>query len=250
MAKFAVFDNQVGSTMWGDFFTDDKDKLNNPDDNFWRSLVASGKMPLDEARTTIDELDLEKPWKFVYEFIRAVAAISALYPTDMAVKTSARSRTVRHLLSTMCSHKKVQYLFNNLRARYSLPISMQRMQAVGTTAVEAINKQINALIRYMGTYYIETLLLKLTMYHWLHSKAHNGAMYRSTVRRREFDEVSATIAGCFSITDEQWHRFCSCPPSSALSEQRARTAAALHDRGETILKVREKFKRTPFTLLR
>ena len=207
-------------------------------------------MPLPEAQKIIDDLDYRTPWKFVSEFIRAVAALSALFPDDMAIKTTSQGRTVRQLLAAMCSDKKVQYLFNNLRSRYALPKSMQRMQAVGTTAVESINKQINQLIRFMNSYYIETLVLKLTMYHWLHLKAHNNALYRSTVRVKRFDEVAATVAGAFRITDTEWLTFCSSEPSVVLCKQQAVTSAALRARKESNVTVKEKFKRTPFTLIR
>ena len=124
------------------------------------------------------------------------------------------------------------------------------MQAVGTTAVESIDKQINALIRFMGSYHIETLVLKLTMYQWLHVKAHNSALYRSTVRLKRFDEVAAAVGGTFRITDSQWHTFCSSEPSVVLSKQQAIASAALRARRESNVTVKEKFKRTPFTLIR
>ena len=124
------------------------------------------------------------------------------------------------------------------------------MQSVGTAGVEAINKQINSLVRIMGSYHIETLRMKLVMYQWIHLKSHNSAMYRSTVQTRRFDEVAAAIAGTFRISDEQWRTFCSSVPSSVLSEQRVLTTIGLQARCETVVEVGEKFKRTPYTLIR
>ena len=92
--------------------------------------------------------------------------------------------------------------------------------------------------------------MKLIMYHWLHLKGHNNAMYRSTVQTRRFDEVAAAIAGTFRISDQQWRSFCSSVPSSVLSDQRVLTTVGIQARGETVVEVREKFKRTPYTLIR
>ena len=166
--------------------------------------VTPGRMPLAAAKETIAAIDDTKPWANKLEFITAVAALVALYKDDVATSSTMRSRRVKDLLASMCKPPKLEFLLNNQRARHGMPYSTIRLLPVGTTAVEACNKQINSLIRCMGEYYLGTLLLKTTLFHWLHLASRNAALFRQHIRRRDSEEVAAIIAVLFRIPEAAW----------------------------------------------
>lgn len=99
-------------------------------------------MSLPLAERILSEVDPTCPWRTVDSFVESLAALSAVYRTEITRKTHQAGVTLAKLLSNMAAPGRVQWLFNNLRILHSVPPQQRSLMATGTTSNEAFHSQV------------------------------------------------------------------------------------------------------------
>ncbi len=81
-----------------------------------RERILNHSMPLATARRVLAEVDPGVPWSCPVDFVRALAAFSAIYKDETLRKTHVAGQTLRKLLWNAAHPSRIQWYANNLRA--------------------------------------------------------------------------------------------------------------------------------------
>ena len=72
---------------WGSLYTGHTEVVYSAAEEDMRNLIMSGGMSPQRAASVLNHLEDEKPWYCRLDYIRALAAIAAAFPQEMARKT-------------------------------------------------------------------------------------------------------------------------------------------------------------------
>ena len=132
-------------------------------------------MRLRDAQALLDNLEPDVPFFLRVEWIRALAALTSAYRTEVQRVAPGPNR-------------RSDWYFNNLRMRHLIEPSRLSLLPIGTTSNEALHHEINNWFREMQKIHKATLCLKSIM-HLAKLLSHNTALYRPATRQMSEWEI-------------------------------------------------------------
>ena len=192
-----------------------------------REHILTGGMGKVRAERLIHELDPSQPWQCERDFVEALAALARCFPEDVDKVIPGPNRTGRNVLHTACAPARLQWYWNNLRARHTLSQDELVFLPTGTTSNEALHAEVRSWFRETQKMHQSTLQLKLRILHLSKLIAHNLAMYRPTLRQVTSNMVLARAVVPSPWPVPQWKEFASGANKAnlPLNKKRARDAA-------------------------
>jgi len=207
-AKFNRVDMDTPVEQWGFLYTGHEEVVYSAAEEDMRNLIMSGGMSPQRASSVLNHLEDDKPWSCRLDYIRALAAIAAAFPQEMAKKTYVLGRSVGHILWCAAAPEKVAWLFNALIVRRSLPNTWMTLLPSGTTSNESLHAELNRWWRNSPEQFPTTLELHLRVGHLGKLLAHNSALYSPTLRQVPHDQVLALAVRGVSFGEEGWRSWC------------------------------------------
>ena len=207
-AKFNRVDLDTPLEHWGSFYTGQGEVPYSAAEEDMRNLIMSGGMTLQRAASVLNHLEDEKPWYCRLDYIRALAAIAAAFPQEMARKTYVAGRRLGHVLWCVAAPEKVAWLFNAIIVRRSLPSTWMTLLSSGTTSNESLHSEVNRWWRNAPEQFPTTLELHLRVGHLGKLLAHNSALYSPTLRQVPHEQVLALAVRGVSFEEEGWRSWC------------------------------------------
>jgi len=207
-AKFNRVDMDTPVEHWGSLYTGHEEVVYSAAEEDMRNLIMSGGMSPQRAASVLNHLEDEKPWYCRLDYIRALAAIAAAFPQEMARKTYVLGRSVGHILWCAAAPEKVSWLFNALIVRRSLPKTWMTLLPSGTTSNESLHAELNRWWRNSPEQFPTTLELHLRVGHLGKLLAHNSALYSPTLRQVPHDQVLALAVRGVSFGEQGWRSWC------------------------------------------
>ncbi len=83
-----------------------------------RQLVLSGGMARPRALRVLNSIAADRPWLSKRDYIEAMAALSACFPTEMQKKTYMQGRSMVQVLWSATSADRLAWMFNGLIVRW------------------------------------------------------------------------------------------------------------------------------------
>ncbi|CAK0814298.1 unnamed protein product, partial [Prorocentrum cordatum] len=203
-------DYRATSGAWGPAYTGGQLQPLTPGQKRSRGAVKSDNMPSGEAQRLLDNLNGQEPFKNAGEFVRA-----------MVNRGTASGRLLIDVLWSATSVERAQFLFNNARARHSLPEKCQSLIGSGTSPNAALRAEVNRWFRSQPELYLETLELQLAAATRAKLIAHNAAVYAPALRALTSQTVLATAMGRQLASPDEWRRFCAARASGVGAPSKA-----------------------------
>ena len=148
-----------------------------------RALIRTAAMPRPAAESLLGSLDVRQPWASRVSFIEALAALAAVYPEELSRIIPGPNRSGHGLLYSACAPARLEWFFNNLRARRSLPTEYLTLLPTGTTSNEALHAELKTWFLQTQKLHRSTLLLKLHILCLAKMLPHVAALSRPTLRQ-------------------------------------------------------------------
>ena len=142
-AKFNRVDMGTPVEHGGSLYTGRAEVVYSAAEEDMRNLIMSGGMSPQRAASVLNHLEDEKPWYCRLDYIRALAAIAAAFPKEMARKTYVLGRSLGHILWCAAAPDRVAWLFNGIIVRRSLPTAWLTLLPSGTTSNESLHAESN-----------------------------------------------------------------------------------------------------------
>ena len=222
-AKFSKVDRSLRGDHWGPLYTGAEVVPFGRVEESFRGLVLRGGMAPGRAANVINSMDDEKPWRSIQEYLEAVAAMVAAFPGEMARKTYMQGRSIRSVLWCATATERVQWLFNGIRVRHNMPVSMVALLGSGTAPNESLHHEVNTWYRNQPEVFPVTLSLELRVARLAKLVAHNAALYRPTLRQMGQADVLLVALQGITVAGPSWGAWC----AEQLREDRRRAPAAL-----------------------
>ena len=202
--KFNKVDFSTPIEQWGGLYTGKEQVEHTKAEEDMRNLIMSGGMSLQRAACVFNQLDDSKPWYCKLDYLRALAAIAAAFPFEMAKKTYAQGRTIGHILWCAGAPDKVAWLWNAFIVRRSLPQGWLVLLPSGTGSNESLHAELNRWWKNSPEQFPTTLQVHLAIGHFGKLLAHNAALYHPTLRQVGHDQVLALAVRAVRFTGEGW----------------------------------------------
>ena len=93
--------------------------------------------------SVLDNLEPDVPFFLRTDWIRALAALTSVYRTEVDRVAPGPNRKVFQLLHSAAAAGRSEWYFNNLRMRHLLEPSRLSLLPIGTTSNEALHHEIN-----------------------------------------------------------------------------------------------------------
>ena len=198
MAKFTKVAAGVSESHWGTPYCGTDAPPLRPNEQRMRTHVLEHTLPITQARAVLERMDGEAPWVTPFDFIEAVAALSAVFQSELHRRTHVAGVQLKKLLWNATAPHRLQWYFNNLRFRHSLLPSKLSLLGSGTSRNEALHAEVNRWFRNQPEVFASTVELQLRVSTLAKLQAHNCALYSRTLRQLAPAEVlfrsSATLA--------------------------------------------------------
>ena len=208
MAKFTKVDGRLPPQYWGAPFDGTNAPNLRPIEERAREQILDHSFPKSRAQFVFENLNAELPWTTPFEFIEAVAALSALVPEELARRTHVNNVQLKKLLYNATAPARMQWFFNNIRFRHSLPPARLALLGSGTSVNEAFNRDINAWFSNQGDIYASTAELQLRVGFLGKLQAHNCALYSPTLRQLRQANVLSRSIMAWTFPQEHWNCYC------------------------------------------
>ena len=166
-----------------------------------REQILSGGMGKAKAESLLDSLDAAKPWQCERDCIEAMAAFVRCFPDDVDKIIPGPNRSGRQVLYTACAPARMQWYFNNIRARHSMRPDRVVLLPAGTTSNEALHAEVRAWFRETQQMHKSTLEIKLRVLHLSKLMTHHAGMYRPTLR-----QIPSGLVLARSVVSSAWNR--------------------------------------------
>lgn len=206
-----------GAWDWGVPFVGDASPRLTSSEEGNRAMILDGSMSKARAVAVLNAIDDTKPWYRRADYIEAMAALSAVHHGEMTRKTYMQSRTLARVLYAYTAPDKLEWLWNGLRMRHSMPAAMVALLGSGTSPNESLHAEINRWFRNQPEVFPSTLALQLQVCRLGKVMAHNRAMYHPSLRQLGHDSVLAGAVAGLSFDASAWATWSSSGLSSAAS---------------------------------
>ncbi len=229
-----------------------------------RARILDGGLSKARAGQVVADLEDDRPWNSVLDYIRALAALSALYPEEMKRKTYVQGRPIRRILWCAAAADRVQWLFNGCRLRRAVEPKMLSLLGSGTSPNESLHAELNRWFKNQPEVFSTTLGLQLSVCQLGKLLSHGAAMYRPTLRQMDQQSILHVCSQAIVFSRGSWQEFCSrlsqdepvlqaaaLPMATERKRISAKIQSCVKKRPATVTKrPAAHFKRTPFTLKR
>ena len=122
MHKFSMVDPVLPAGHWGPFYRGyEKSPLSRLEQTY-RTYIETSALPKSKARKIVEELDSSTPFLCRFEFVSALAALSAIFREDMDRKVTGANKKISHILWCAADPDRVGWLLNNQRFRQTLSL--------------------------------------------------------------------------------------------------------------------------------
>jgi hypothetical protein len=207
-AKFNRVDQATPIEQWGFLYTGKEDVKYSKAEEEMRNLIMSGGMTLQRAACVLNQLEDDQPWYCKLDYLRALAAIAATFPSEMKRKTYVQGRSLGHILWCAGAPDRVAWQWNAMIVRRSLPHSWMTLLPAGTASNESLHAELNRWWKNSPEQFPTTLQLHLSVGHMGKLLAHNAALYTPTLRQVGHDQVLALALRGVIFTDKGWEAWC------------------------------------------
>ena len=164
LAKVSHVDFSKGELSWGCLHDGLSQSPLTRQEEKWRAQILHFTHSQAYAQRVLDSLDASTPVYTRVSFIEAVAALCALHPQEVDRKVTGTAKPVRQVLWSACAPARLEWLFNNQRARHALSPADRFLLPSGTTSNEALHSEINSWTRSTHEIHRSTLKLKLQIF--------------------------------------------------------------------------------------
>ena len=208
MRKCLAFSPTTPVEHWGAMFTSSTVVSTSAKEEKLRKQVFEGSMRTVTARKVLETTDADVPFFDRCEFVKAIAAVVALFPKNVQKKDTA-GKTLRHALWNATDPKKVEYLFNGIRYRHMITPEERVLLAGGTCSNEAMHGEMKPWFREEKNMYQSSLRLKLDVFVFNKHVSHNVALYRPTSRALQQNTIFHRVIGALPLwSTEAWSDWC------------------------------------------
>jgi hypothetical protein len=173
-----------------------------------RNAIRVGSMRIRNAKRLANNLDCEKPFYSIVEFIELLAALVVLFKDEIGRRTHVNGETLQHIIWAAAAPNRVEWYFNNIRFRRSLSPKKLALLGSGTSPNESMHAELNRWMRNQPETYSSTLELQLEIAHFGKLFAHNAALYHPTLRQLTQSEVVARSVFNLRYPERDWNAFC------------------------------------------
>lgn len=161
------------------------------------------------AQTIYNRINGDCPFYTRVEYIECLAALVAMFPDEVNKAIPGPNKPVYKLLWNAAAVDRVEWMFNNMRVRHTIPLCEYQLLSSGTASNEALHAEVNRWFKETQMMHQTTLKLKLYILTLGKLIAHNSAMYMPTTRQFPSSTVLSR-AVCGSIwTNCSWRKHCS-----------------------------------------
>ena len=209
MCKFARRDTSIDKKAWGPVFHGDSPTPLNREEENMRSILLNMSMSMPRAKAIQSNMSADKPFFTRIDFIEALASLVKLFNDEVQRKVTGSNKSLYTILWCATSPERMEWLFNNIRCRYMLPLSVLKLLSSGSTSNEALHAEINGWFRQTQQLHQSTLKLKLDILTLGKLVQHNSAMYRPTSRHMTAGLVMARSLAVDVWNKKQWKEWCS-----------------------------------------
>ena len=186
------------------FLGDDAAPLNRAE-TWMYERIESCSFPLDKAQAVIADFPDNEGYRTRFEFITALAALTAAFSSEVALRTHVRIRGVGKTLSALvaCAARptRVAYYFNNLRLRQSMPCGHLALLKSGTSPNEALHRDMNKWFKNQQELFIGTLQLQLQVSCFGRLAMHNAMLYTPQLRQYSEIDIAHAVVGSWRFGD-------------------------------------------------
>jgi hypothetical protein len=209
MHKFNKVDHTKTAAYWGMPFADGVAPDLDARQMQLRTWILNGRMPRLDSETYIRNINPEAPWYSVTEFIKSLAALCSVYWVDVDRTTNINQKPLYHVIWCAAAPDRIQYYFNNIRFRHSVPKSMLALLSSGTSSNESLHAELNTAMRNQpSALYSTTLILCLRIFSFLKMLAHNLLLYSPQLRKHSQQTILAASASNRPFDMKAWEEWC------------------------------------------
>ena len=177
-------------------------------ESLMRNAIRVGSMRIRNAKRLANNLDCEKPFYSIVEFIELLAALVVLFKDEIGRRTHVNGETLQHIIWAAAAPSRVEWYFNNIRFRRSLSAKKLALLGSGTSPNESMHAELNRWMRNQPETYASTLELQLEIAHFGKLFAHNAALYHPTLRQLTQSEAIARSVFNLRYPERDWNAFC------------------------------------------
>ena len=167
--RFTQVDFARQPSAWGPFFDGSYPLELTREESRWRSQIKHWTRSESHAKNILEKIEVDdsnKPILTRVTFIEGIAAICALRAKEVERKVTRYNKEVRGVLWSACAPERLEWLFNNQRARHAMSNSQIALLPSGTTSNESLHAEINSWTRVNREVHRSTLHLKLNIVFW------------------------------------------------------------------------------------
>lgn len=195
MVKFTGHDASMVGDVWGAMFDGAGQHDLSPQEAKLREQILTTSMSRRRAARVIQDAGDLEVWPTRIQFIEAIAALASQHSADMARKIEGTKISVAKVLHGLTSPDKMEWLFNSLRYRHTLPLQVRLLLPSGTASNEALHAELNGWFRQIQSMHRSTLCLKLDILRLGKLLSHNTSLYSPTARQMPQSHVLARRLG-------------------------------------------------------
>ena len=161
-------------------------------------------MSLDEAQSTLMNMDPNAPWWDRAEFVYIMAAFSRVH-CDVLSRSTGKT-TLHGSIKAACDPDRIEWMLNQGRFRATLTSKENDLMPAGTTGNERVHKEINACFRPVTLITKHRLKLSMDFFHIRSMRRHLSAIQLPTSRLQTATQRSRYVAALEFFTDELWRQ--------------------------------------------
>ena len=151
------------------------------EEHYMRSQIEFGTLAACQAARVEENLRPEEPFSTRFEFISALAALTALNWDEVKykchVRIASKGATLAKVLWNAAGPERAGWYFNSQRFRHMLSPRMLPLLPSGTSGNESLHHEVNNWFRNSDGKYLQTLEVQLSINVVGKLLSHNTAMY-------------------------------------------------------------------------
>ena len=239
----------------------------------YRQMIRDCSMPVREATDCIECMDFSSPFRTRSDFVKAIAALVALFPDETNKTCPPGPLTIRGVLYNCCEVASVEYKLNHTRLVHKVSDRVRGFIAACTCSVEALHRELNKdVFHNVSNTFQGTIFLKAQIFRLIKLWAYDKMMHATKNKAYPQGQVISRSVSIYEAwSDLEWTSRCLAPldlPLWAMKQRhryliRKRTGSSTNDNtnGKVIMRpgrrrnlvlqrVRKRRKNTPFSLPR
>ena len=209
LKKTCAVDHSIDRTSWFTFYHGDMSRALDDAEVMCRDMIWSMSMPQRDADEILDVIECDKPFLHRLEFIMHIAAVCSRFAHEVKRKAAGPNKEIFKILWSACAPDRIEWLFNNIRARHTMPREHLHFLPSGTSSNEALHAEINSWSRSTNTLHRSTLALKLRYYRFIKLLAHHLATHHPLTHIVTETVLLGRALNTSIWTEEEWNSWCS-----------------------------------------